>query len=68
MTRYKTVQELAPTTIARYRSDLRRLWLSLPGLDEDDARVAKQRIAKLEAQLGVNAGDVPGPGRPRVYR
>ena len=68
MAHYKSGQELAPDTVARYRSDLRRLWLSLPSLSPDDARIAKLRIAKLESQLGIKATDVPGPGRPRVYR
>ena len=50
-----------------YRSKLRRLWLSLPALAPDEARVARQKIAQLENQLGIKAEDVRGPGRPRRF-
>jgi len=60
-----TANDLAPDTIKSYRSKLRRLWLSLPTLSPDHARIAAQKIAQLEQQLGVKAADVPGPGRPR---
>ena len=61
----RTIDGLAPDTIKSYRSKLRRLWLSLPTLSPDHARIAAQKIAQLEQQLGVKAADVPGPGRPR---
>jgi hypothetical protein len=63
----RTVDGLAPETIKSYRSKLRRLWLGLPALGLDQARIAAQKIAQLEQQLGVKAGDVPGPGRPRRF-
>ena len=63
----RTANDLAPDTIKSYRSKLRRLWISLPTLDPDHARIARQKIAQLEQQLGITAADVPGPGRPRRY-
>lgn len=64
----RTVDELAPDTVKSYRSKLRRLWLSLPALDPNRARIAMQKIAQLEQQLGVKASDIPGPGRPRRFQ
>ena len=64
----RTIDGLAPDTIKSYRSKLRRLWLDLPALGPDQARIATQKIARLERQLGIRAGDVPGPGRPRRFR
>jgi hypothetical protein len=61
------VHYLATDTIKSYRSKLRRLWLSLPTLGEDDACIARQKIAQLEQQLGIKGADVPGPGRPRLF-
>jgi hypothetical protein len=63
----RTIDGLAPDTIKSYRSTLRRLWISLPALGPDQARVAAQKIAQLEQQLGIKAADVPGPGRPRRF-
>ena len=62
-----TATQLAPDTLKTYRSKLRRLWLSLPALDPEDARIAQQKIAQLESQLGLKAEDVRGPGRPRRF-
>lgn len=62
-----TATDLAPDTVKTYRSKLRRLWLALPALGPDEARIARQRIAQLESQLGIKAEDVPGPGRPRRF-
>ena len=62
-----TANELAPDTLKSYRSKLRRLWMSLPTLHPDHARIATQQIAQLEQQLGIKATDVPGPGRPRRF-
>ena len=62
-----TANDLAPDTIKSYRSKLRRLWLDLPTLSPDHARIATQKIAQLEQQLGIKAADVPGPGRPRRF-
>ena len=62
-----TVTDLAPDTLKTYRSKLRRLWISLPTLRPDHARIATQKIAQLERQLGIKAVDVPGPGRPRRF-
>ena len=63
----RTVDELAPDTLKSYRSKLRRLWMSLPALRPDHARIAAQKIARLEKQLGIKAADIPGPGRPRLF-
>jgi len=62
-----TANDLAPDTLKSYRSKLRRLWMSLPALSPDHARIATQKIAQLEQQLGIKAADVPGPGRPRRF-
>jgi hypothetical protein len=63
----RTVDDLAPDTLKSYRSKLRRLWMSLPALSPDQARIAAQKIAQLEEQLGIKAVDIPGPGRPRRF-
>ena len=63
----RTANDLASDTIKSYRSKLRRLSLSLPALSPNEARIAQQKIAQLEHQLGIAAADVPGPGRPRRY-
>jgi hypothetical protein len=64
----RTIDGLAPDTVKSYRSKLRRLWLGLPALGSDRTRIELQKIAQLEKQLGIKAGDVPGPGRPRRFR
>jgi len=56
---------LAPDTIQNYRSKLRRLFLSLSTLNDIEVKNVKQKIARLESQLGVKAESVRGPGRPR---
>jgi hypothetical protein len=61
------IGDLASDTVKTYRSKLRRLRLSLPALSPNDARIAQQKIAQLEQQLGIKAADVPGPGRPRRF-
>jgi len=65
MTPLKTIAQLAPDTIQNYRSKLRRLLLNLPSLTVDEAKTMRQKIARLEAQLGIKAESVSGPGRPR---
>ena len=65
MNSLKTINQLAPDTIQNYRSKLRRLFLNLPSLTVDEAEIVKQRIARLEIQLGIKAESVSGPGRPR---
>lgn len=65
MTQLKTIDELAPDTIQNYRSKLRRIFLSLSRLNKEEADTAKLKIARLEAQLGIKAESVGGPGRPR---
>ena len=65
MTPLKTIDQLAPDTIQNYRSKLRRMFLRLSTLPDDEAETVKQKIAQLEAQLGVKAETVGGPGRPR---
>lgn len=63
----RTANDLAPDTIKSYRSKLRRLWMSLSTLSPDHGRIAQQKIAQLEEQVGIKAADVPGPGRPRRF-
>jgi hypothetical protein len=63
----RTANDLAPDTLKSYRSKLRQLWISLPTLSPDNARIAMQKIAQLEQQLEIKAADVPGPGRPRRF-
>ncbi len=65
MNALKTINELAPDTIQNYRSKLRRMFLRLPSLPDDEAATLKQKIAGLEAQLGIKAESIGGPGRPR---
>lgn len=65
MTQLKTINELAPDTIQNYRSKLRRMFLSLSKLNKEEADSAKHKIARLEAQLGIKAESIGGPGRPR---
>ncbi len=65
MTQLKTIDQLAPDTVQNYRSKLRRLFLSLPSLTPHEAETVKQKIERLEVQLGVKAEAVNGPGRPR---
>jgi hypothetical protein len=65
MTSLKTIDQLAPDTIQNYRSKLRRLFLSLSTLNDIEVKNVKQKIARLESQLGVKAENVRGPGRPR---
>jgi hypothetical protein len=65
MTSLKTINQLAPYTIQNYRSKLRRLFLSLSTLNDIEVKKVKQKIARLESQLGVKAESVRGPGRPR---
>jgi len=65
MTSLKTINQLAPYTIQNYRSKLRRLFLSLSTLNDIEVKNVKQKIARLESQLGVKAESVRGPGRPR---
>jgi hypothetical protein len=61
----KTINQLVPDTIQNYRSKLRRMFLSLSTLNDDEAETVKQKIARLETQLGVKADSIGGPGRPR---
>jgi hypothetical protein len=61
----RKIEELAPDTVKSYRSKLRRLLNSLPTLGPNHARIVRQKIVRLEQQLGVKATDIPGPGRPR---
>jgi hypothetical protein len=63
----RKIDNLAEDTVKSYRSKLRRLWLRLPSLSSNEARIVKQKIAQLEQQLGLKAADVPGPGRPRRF-
>jgi ribosomal protein L29 len=65
MTPLKTINQLAPDTIQNYRSKLRRLFLSLNTLNDNEAKTVKQKIARLETQLGAKAATIGGPGRPR---
>jgi hypothetical protein len=65
MTSLKTIDQLAPDTIQNYRSKLRRLFLSVSTLNDIEVKNVKQKIARLESQLGVKAESVRGPGRPR---
>jgi hypothetical protein len=57
-----TVTDLAPDTLKTYRSKLRRLWISLPTLRPDHARIATQKIAQLERQLGIMVCGEPAIG------
>ena len=62
----KEKSQLKPTTLKTYRSDLKR-W-SLLAKDRSQTRQlrewAMKQVIKLEAQLGITAGEVGSPGRP----
>jgi len=66
MTPLKKSDELAHYTIQNYRSRLRNMFLRLNTLSDNEAETVKQKIARLEAQLGVKAESIGGPGRPRL--
>jgi hypothetical protein len=62
----RAFNELAPSTVATYRSRLRKLHLKV---QSGQGTVADRlELAELEALLGVRGGDIPPPGRPRKYR
>lgn len=67
MNTVKTAKQLAPHTLKSYRHLLRKAFKTERDMTVPVAErlLAKAQRLKLEAQLGVKASDVPGPGRPR---
>jgi hypothetical protein len=62
----RSLNELAPTTIATYRTRTRKLWLKFQAGEATAAD--RLELAEFEALLGVRGSDIPPPGRPRKYR
>jgi hypothetical protein len=61
----RSLNELAPTTIAAYRGRARKLHLKIHA---GEASVADPlELAELEALLGVRGSEIPPPGRPRKW-
>jgi hypothetical protein len=61
----RTLKELAPNTVTTYRSRARKLSLKVQeGVATDADRLD---LAELEALLGVQGSEIPGPGRPRKW-
>ena len=61
----RALTELAPSTVAAYRSRARKLHLKARA---GQAAVADRlELAELEALLGVRGSDIPPPGRPRKW-
>lgn len=61
----RRLDELAPTTIATYRSRARKLWLKVQASEATPAD--RLELAEFEALLGVRGGDIPPSGRPRKW-
>ena len=61
----RSLDNLAPSTIATYRSRARKLWLKVQAGEATAAD--RLELAELETLLGVRGGDSPPPGRPRKW-
>lgn len=61
----RALKELAPSTIAAYRSRARKLHLKVQAGQATTAD--RLELAELEALLGLRGGDIPPPGRPRKW-
>jgi len=61
----RPLEELAPTTIAAYRSRARRLWLKVQAGDATPAD--RLELAEMETLLGLRGSDIPPAGRPRKW-
>ncbi len=61
----RSMDELAPSTVASYRTRIRKLYLKV----QSGQAVTADRLelAELEALLGVRGSDIPPPGRPRKW-
>jgi len=61
----RSLDELAPTTIATYRTRVRKLHLKIQAGEATPAD--RLELAELEALLGVRRSEIPPPGRPRKW-
>ncbi len=61
----RSLDELAPSTIAAYRTRARKLWLKNQAGSATPAD--RLELDELENLLGVRGGDIPPPGRPRKW-
>jgi len=61
----RPLKELAPSTIATYRSRARRLWLKVQAGEATPAD--RLELAELEAVLCLPGSAVPPVGRPRKW-
>jgi hypothetical protein len=57
--------ELAGSTVATYRTRIRKLWLKVRA--GEGTAADRLELAELEALLGVCGSDIPPPGRPRKW-
>jgi hypothetical protein len=61
----RQLEQLAPTTIAAYRSRARKLWLKAQAGEATPAD--RLELAELENLLGISGSEIPPPGRPRKW-
>jgi hypothetical protein len=61
----RSLDELAPTTVATYRTHIRKLWLKVQS--DRATQFDRLELSELEALLGVRGCDIPPPGRPRKW-
>lgn len=61
----RSLDDLAATTIATYRTRIRKLYLKVQAGQATTAD--RLELAELEALLGVRGSDIPPPGRPRKW-
>lgn len=61
----RLLTELAPSTIAAYRSRARKLHLKAQAGQATTAD--RLELAELECLLGVRGSEIPPPGRPRKW-
>lgn len=61
----RQLEQLAPTTIAAYRSRARKLWLKAQAGQAMPAD--RLELAELESLLGMRGSEIPPPGRPRKW-
>ena len=61
----RRLDELAPSTVATYRTRMRKLYLKVQSGQATTAD--RLELAELEALLGVRGSDIPPPGRPRKW-
>jgi hypothetical protein len=61
----RSLDELAATTVAAYRTRIRKLYLKVQS--GQATKSDRLELAELETLLGVRGSDIPPPGRPRKW-